>query len=193
VRSFSAIEERVKTLVGEFGQLDIVINGAAGNFPVPAAALSSNGFKSVVDIDLLGTFNVCRAAFEHLSKRGGTIVSITATQAFVPTVLQAHVGAAKAGIEMLTKDLALEWGQFGIRVNTIAPGPVEGTEGMARLAPGPQKDELKKQVPIGRYATIEEIAYAVLFMVSPAAAYMTGAMLLIDGGTALIGGRYLPT
>ena len=106
-------------------------------------------------------------------------------------MLQAHVGAAKAGIEKLTKDLALEWGPFGIRVNTVAPGPVEGTEGMARLAPGKAADELKSQVPLRRYATIEEIAHAVLFVVSPAAAYMTGSMLLMDGGTALIGGRFL--
>src|SRR5262249_44922843 len=108
VRDFAAVQERVSALAGEHGQLDIVVNGAAGNFPVPASSLSSNGFKAVVDIDLVGTFHVSRAAFEHLAKRGGSIVSITATQAFVPTVLQAHVGAAKAGIEKLTKDLALE-------------------------------------------------------------------------------------
>ena len=173
----------------ELGGLDIVINGAAGNFPVPASQLSSNGFKAVLDIDLLGTFHVCRAAFEPLSKQGGVIVSITATQAFVPTILQAHVGAAKAGIEKLTKDLALEWGSFGIRVNTIAPGPVAGTEGMARLAPGPMADALQHNLPLRRYATIDEIAEGILFLVSPAGSYITGAMLLMDGGMALLGGR----
>jgi NAD(P)-dependent dehydrogenase (short-subunit alcohol dehydrogenase family) len=191
VRDFAAVQERVGALVGEYGQLDIVVNGAAGNFPVAAASLSSNGFRSVVDIDLVGTFHVCRVAFEHLSKRGGSIVSITATQAFVPTMLQAHVGAAKAGIEKLTKDLALEWGQFGIRVNTIAPGPVEGTEGMARLAPGGMAEQLKAKLPLKRYATADEIANAVLFLVSPAGSYMTGSLLLIDGGLALLGGSFL--
>lgn len=191
VRDFAAVQERVSALVAEHGQLDIVVNGAAGNFPVPAASLSSNGFKAVIDIDLVGTFHVSRAAFEHLSKRGGSIVNITATQAFVPTLLQAHVGAAKAGIEKLTKDLALEWGRFGIRLNTIAPGPVDGTEGMARLTPGVEEDQLKKRLPLGRYATIDEIAHAVLFLVSPAGAYMTGSMLLMDGGLALLGGSSL--
>lgn len=191
VRDFAGVEAQLKALVAATGRLDIVVNGAAGNFPVPAAALSSNGFKAVIDIDLVGTFHVCRAAFGYLAKQGGSIVSITATQAFVPTMLQAHVGAAKAGIEKLTKDLALEWGSFGIRVNTVAPGPVEGTEGMARLAPGKAAEELKSLVPLRRYATIEEIAHAVLFLVSPAATYMTGSMLLMDGGTALLGGRML--
>lgn len=189
VRDYGKVEAGVKRCVDELGGLDIVINGAAGNFPVPASQLSSNGFKAVMDIDLLGTFNVCRASFDHLSKKGGVIVSITATQAFVPTILQAHVGAAKAGIEKLTKDLALEWGPMGIRVNTIAPGPVEGTEGMARLAPGSMAAEMKSRVPLKRYATIDEIAHGVLFLVSPAGSYITGAMLLMDGGTALLGGR----
>lgn len=189
VRDFAKVEESVKRCVDTFGGLDIVVNGAAGNFLVPAAQLSSNGFKAVVDIDLVGTFHVCRAAFEPLSRRGGAIVSITATQGFVPTVLQVHVGAAKAGIEKMTKDLALEWGPMGIRVNTIAPGPVEGTEGMARLSPGDLASQLKDKLPLKRYATIDEIAQGVLFLVSPAGSYITGAMLLMDGGMALLGGR----
>jgi len=189
VRDFAKVEESVKRCVEELGGLNIVVNGAAGNFPVPASQLSSNGFKAVLDIDLLGTFHVCRAAFEPLSRQGGVIVSITATQAFVPTMLQAHVGAAKAGIEKLTKDLALEWGPFGIRVNTIAPGPIEGTEGMSRLAPGSLARELQGHLPLKRYGTIDEIAEGVLFLVSPAGSYITGAMLLMDGGMALLGGR----
>ena len=189
VRDWGSVSGNVERCVQELGSLDIVINGAAGNFPVPASQLSSNGFKAVMDIDLLGTFNVCRAAFEPLSRQGGAIVSITATQAFVPTMLQVHVGAAKAGIEKMTKDLALEWGPFGIRVNTIAPGPVEGTEGMSRLAPGEMATDLKKRMPLGRYASIEEIAHGVLFLVSPAGSFITGAMLLMDGGMSLVGSR----
>ena len=191
VRDFGAVEGAVKRCVAELGGLDIVVNGAAGNFPVPAAALSSNGFRSVIDIDLVGTFHVCRAAFEPLSKKGGSIVNITATQAFVPTTLQVHVGAAKAGIEKMTRDLALEWGSFGIRVNAVAPGPVEQTEGMARLAPGGVAEALKARMPLGRYASIDEIAHGVLFLVSPAGSFMTGSTLLMDGGLSMLGGRIL--
>ena len=104
-----------------------------------------------------------------------------------PTGLTPPTAAAKAGIEKLTRDLALEWGGSKIRVNAIAPGPIEGTEGMSRLAPGDVDDGLKRRVPLGRYGTIDEIAEAVLYLVSPAAAYVTGATLLVDGGTSLIG------
>lgn len=187
VRDYPALEHAVEDVVKAFGRLDVLVNSAAGNFLAPAATLSANGFRSVVDIDLCGTFNACRAAFAHLSKRGGAIVSITATQAEVPTPLQVHAGAAKAGIEKMTRDLALEWGRMGVRVNAVAPGPIEGTEGMSRLAPGTTGDLLKRRVPAGRYGTIEEIAAAVLYLVSPAGTYVTGSTLLVDGGTSLIG------
>lgn len=186
VRDFAALETAMKDAAGESG-LDILVNSAAGNFLAPAAALSANGFRTVIDIDLCGTFNACRAAFAHMSTRGGAIVNITATQADVPTPLQCHAGAAKAGIAKLTRDLALEWGKLGIRVVAIAPGPVEGTEGMSRLAPGSGGEKLKRRVPLGRYASIDEIAEATLFLVSSAAAYITGTTLLIDGGASLIG------
>ena len=187
VREFPALEKAINDAAAAHGGLDILVNSAAGNFLAPAATLSANGFRAVIDIDLCGTFNACRAAFPHLSKNGGSIVSITATQADVPTPLQCHAGAAKAGIAKLTRDLALEWGRLGIRVMAIAPGPIEGTEGMSRLAPGGAEDKLKSRVPLGRYGTIDEVASATLFLLSPAAAYITGATLLIDGGTSLIG------
>ena len=187
VRQYPAVEQAVKTAVETFGGLDIVVNSAAGNFLAPASTLSANGFRSVIDIDLCGTFNVSRAAFEALSKTRGTVVNITATQASVPTPLQCHAGAAKAGIEKLTRDLALEWGRFGIRVNAIAPGPIEDTEGMARLAPGDAESSLKKRIPLGRWGSIFEIAEALTYLVSPAGAYVTGATLLVDGGTTLLG------
>jgi NAD(P)-dependent dehydrogenase (short-subunit alcohol dehydrogenase family) len=183
VREYAGLEK----IFGEVGALDILVNSAAGNFLAPAASLSANGFRSVIDIDLCGTFNACRAAFQHLTKPGAAIVSITATQADVPTPLQCHAGAAKAGIEKLTRDLALEWGRFGVRVNAVAPGPIDGTEGMSRLAPGGAEDMLKKRVPLGRYGSIDEVASAVLYLVSPAGSYVTGSTLLIDGGTSLIG------
>jgi NAD(P)-dependent dehydrogenase (short-subunit alcohol dehydrogenase family) len=187
VRQYAAVDEAIKGTVAAFGRLDILVNSAAGNFLSPAAALSSNGFRSVIDIDLCGTFNACRAAFEHLAKQGGNIVSITATQAEIPTPLQVHAGAAKAGIEKMTRDLALEWGKSGIRVNAVAPGPIESTEGMSRLAPGDAAERLKSRVPLGRYGSIGEVCEAVTYLVSPAGAYVTGATLLVDGGTSLLG------
>jgi NAD(P)-dependent dehydrogenase (short-subunit alcohol dehydrogenase family) len=187
VRDYAALEHAVEDAVKEAGRLDVLINSAAGNFLAPAASLSANGFRAVVDIDLCGTFNACRASFAHLMKQGGTIVSITATQAEVPTPLQVHAGAAKAGIAKMTRDLALEWGKMGIRVNAIAPGPIAGTEGMSRLAPGDAADMVKKRVPAGRYGSIEEIAAATIYLVSPAGSYVTGATLLVDGGLSLIG------
>ena len=187
VRQYPAVEAAIQGAAEAFGRIDMVVNSAAGNFLSPASTLSANGFRTVIDIDLCGTFNTSRAAFTHLSATRGSIVSITATQAFVPTPLQCHAGAAKAGIEKLTRDLALEWGRFGVRVNAVAPGPIEGTEGMKRLAPPDAEDKLKARVPMQRYGTIDEIAEAVLYLVSPAATYVTGATLLIDGGFSLIG------
>lgn len=187
VRDYAAVEQAVAQTVAAYGRLDVVINSAAGNFLAPAAGLSANGFKAVVDIDLCGTFNVSRAAFQELAKVRGTIVNVTATQAEVPTPLQCHAGAAKAGITKLTRDLALEWGSSGVRVNAVAPGPIEGTEGMARLAPPGGAEGLQRRVPLQRYGRIDEVCEAVTFLVSPAAAYMTGATLLLDGGTSLVG------
>jgi NAD(P)-dependent dehydrogenase (short-subunit alcohol dehydrogenase family) len=187
VRQYAMIDKAMIDCSTEHGSLDILVNSAAGNFLSPAASLSANGFRAVIDIDLCGTFNACRAAFAHLSKNGGHIVSITATQADVPTPLQCHAGAAKAGIEKLTRDLALEWARFGIRVNAVAPGPIEGTEGMSRLAPENAETTLKHRVPLGRWGTIDEVCEAVTFLVSPAGAYVTGASLLVDGGTSLLG------
>jgi NAD(P)-dependent dehydrogenase (short-subunit alcohol dehydrogenase family) len=187
VRDYAALERATEDAVARAGSLDLLVNSAAGNFLAPAASLSANGFRAVIDIDLCGTFNACRAAFAHLSKRGGVVVNVTATQAEVPMPLQCHAGAAKAGIAKLTRDLALEWARSGVRVVAVAPGPIAGTEGVSRLAPGTTGENLKRRVPLGRYGTIDEIASAVLYLVSPAGAYVTGATLLVDGGTSLMG------
>ncbi|MCC6666198.1 MAG: SDR family oxidoreductase [Polyangiaceae bacterium] len=193
VRDFAAVEAAVERVLSAFGRLDILINSAAGNFLSPAAALSANGFRTVIDIDLVGTFNASRACFAALSKNGGSIVSITATQAWVPTPLQCHAGAAKAGIAKLTQDLALEWGSSGVRVNAVAPGPIADTEGMRRLAPseGDARARLEGKMPVGRWGKVAEIADAVLFLVSPAAGFITGTTLVVDGGQSLVGARDL--
>src|SRR6202140_2213743 len=135
VRDYPAVEAALQRTRDQFGDIDILVCGAAGNFPAPVLGMSANGFKAVIDIDLLGTFNTCRAAYEHLRKPGASVLAISASFAFQPTALQAHVGAGKAGVDILIKTLAIEWGPAGVRCNCITPGPTEDTEGMRRLAP----------------------------------------------------------
>ncbi len=187
VRDPEALERAIENTVDAFGKLDIVVNGAAGNFIAPAASLSPNGFKTVVDIDTMGTFNTSRLAFEHLAENGGVVLNITATQAWIATPMQVHAGAAKAAIQKMTLDLALEWGQAGIRVVAIAPGPIDDTEGMSRLATPEIKENFESKLPLGRYGEIDEVAHAAVFLCSDAASYITGTTLVVDGGQALIG------
>ena len=189
VRDYAAVESAVQRCVEVFGPLDIVVSGAAGNFVAPAAELSSNGFKTVVDIDLNGTFHVCGAAYAHVRKPQACMLNISAVQAFMPVPGQAHVCAAKAGVEALTKVLAIEWGPQGIRVNAIAPGPVEGTEGMARLTPtAKHKARFLKAIPLRRYAELDEIADTAAFLCSPAGSNFNGEVLVCDGGQSTLGG-----
>lgn len=192
VRDAAATGAALQSAYEHWGEIDILICGAAGNFPAPVSSMSPNGFKAVVDIDLLGTFNTARLAWEHLRKPGASILAISATHGAQPYPYQAHVCAAKAGVEMLCKVLALEWGPSGVRVNAIAPGPVDGTEGMRRLAPSDDaRAAVKLAVPLRRFAEIEEIAEAALFLCSGAADYITGTVLNVDGGAALAGSRFL--
>jgi NAD(P)-dependent dehydrogenase (short-subunit alcohol dehydrogenase family) len=190
VRDYAACDGALRKTREEYGPIDILVCGAAGNFPAPVLGMSANGFKAVVDIDLLGTFNTCRAAYEHLRKPGASVIAISATHAFVPIASQAHVCAAKAGIDILCKTLAIEWGPAGVRVNVIAPGPVDDTEGMRRLAPTAEARRAAIQsVPLGRFATKDDIAGLALFLCSDAAAYITGAVCVCDGGQSLLGSR----
>ena len=182
VRQPEAIEQAVAQTVEHFGKIDIVINGAAGNFLCAAEELSPNGFGSVVDIDLKGTFNVCRATFAQLKEHRGQILNISATLHYLGTPLQLHVSAAKAGVDALTRNLAVEWGRYGIRVNAIAPGPIADTEGMKRLVPEPVKERIKKSVPLGRFGLIADIERAAVFICSDAASYINGVVLVVDGG-----------
>ena len=182
VRSPHDVERAIATSVEQFGKIDIVVNGAAGNFLCKAEELSPNGFGTVVDIDLKGTFNVCRAAFAQLKEHRGQILNISATLHYLGTPMQLHVSAAKAGVDALTRNLAVEWGRYGIRVNGIAPGPIEDTEGMSRLVPEPIKDRLRKNIPLGRFGRIADIERAALFLCSDAASFINGAILVVDGG-----------
>ena len=189
VRNPEEVEKAVAQTIEHFGKIDIVVNGAAGNFLCPAEELSPNGFGTVVDIDLKGTFNVCRATLAQLKEHRGQILNITATLHYLGTPLQLHVSAAKAGVDALTRNLAVEWGPHGIRVNAIAPGPIEDTEGMKRLVPEPVKERLKKKIPLGRFGRIADIEKAAVFICSDAASYINGTVLVVDGGQWLAANR----
>jgi 2,4-dienoyl-CoA reductase [(3E)-enoyl-CoA-producing], peroxisomal len=189
VRKPEEVEQAIVATVERFGRVDIVVNGAAGNFLCSAEDLSPNGFGTVVDIDLKGTFNVCRAAFAELKKNQGQILNISATLHYLGTPMQLHVSAAKAGIDALTKNLAVEWGRYGIRVNAIAPGPIGDTEGMKRLVPEPIKEKLRQRIPLGRFGLIEDIENAAVFLCSDAATYINGAVIVVDGGHWLAANR----
>lgn len=189
VRDYAAMEAALQRTRTEFGEIDILVCGAAGNFPAPVIGMSANGFKSVIDIDLLGTFNTCRAAYQHLKKPGASVISISANHAHTPIAYQSHVCAAKAGVDLLTRTLAIEWGAAGIRANCITPGPTDDTEGMRRLAPTEEaRQRVLQSVPLKRYGTKDELADLALFLCSDAAAYITGAIYVCDGGSSLARG-----
>lgn len=171
-----------------WGPIDVLVSGAAGNFVAPASAMSPNGFKSVIDIDLLGSFNVLRGAYPLLRKPGASVINISAPQAFVPMPYQVHVCAAKAGVDMLTRVLAMEWGPEGVRINSIVPGPIDGTEGMARLTPTEEsRRAVIRGVPLRRFGSIEAIAGVAMMLCSPVCDYVTGVVLPVDGGASLAG------
>jgi NAD(P)-dependent dehydrogenase (short-subunit alcohol dehydrogenase family) len=185
VRDYGAIRQAMEHVVERFGKMDIVVSGAAGNFLAPALGMSPNAFRTVVDIDLNGTFNVFRGCHDLLNRPGASLIAITAGQAVNASALQAHACAAKAGINQLVRVLALEWGPE-IRVNGISPGPIANTEGMARLAPdaGTRQSHFDR-IALKRWGEVEEIGDAAIFLCSPAAAYITGTILDVDGGSQI--------
>ncbi len=191
VRDYEALEASMKGTQEALGPIWTLVCGAAGNFLAPAETLSPNGFKTVIEIDLVGSFNAARAAFEQLKETKGNLLFISAGQAYMPYFAQVHAGAAKAGIDNLMKNLALEWGRYGIRANSIVPGPIEGTEGMSRLSPTggeePKDDRFKRSIPLGRFGTVDEVGHMAVFLASPLAAYVTGSVTIVDGGQNLPG------
>ncbi len=184
VRDDAAVAAALATARARHGEIDVLVSGAAGNFLAEVNSMSSNAFKVVVDIDLQGSFHVARRAYEHLRKPGASLIFISAPQSTVPMPYQAHVCAAKAGVDHFARVLAIEWGAAGVRVNAISPGPIAGTEGMRRLAPqGEQGDELvRAMVPLGRMGTPEDIAQLAMFLGSDTASYISGAVIACDGG-----------
>jgi NAD(P)-dependent dehydrogenase (short-subunit alcohol dehydrogenase family) len=172
------------------GDIDVLICGAAGNFLVKGENLSFNGFKTVIDIDLVGSFNASRVAFDQLKRTRGSILFVTAPMAMMPHAYQAHVGPAKAGVEMLMKNLALEGGPYGIRSNSIIPGFVGDTEGMRRISSAEDSENFVINIPLRRMGVTQEIGEAAAFLASPLAAYITGTSLWVDGGQALSGSGF---
>jgi NAD(P)-dependent dehydrogenase (short-subunit alcohol dehydrogenase family) len=185
VRDYAQIRGALEQTAQRFGPIDSVISGAAGNFLAPVLGMSSNAFRTVVDIDLNGTFNVFRASHDLLNLPGASLIAITAGQAVNAMPLQAHACAAKAGINQLVRVLAMEWGP-DVRVTGISPGPIADTEGMARLAPDPAAREAHyARIPLKRWGEVAEIAEAAVFLCSASARYITGTILDVDGGSQL--------
>jgi len=193
VRDYDALSRAIAAARERFGPLRVLVCAAAGNFPASVLQMSANAFRSVVDIDLLGTFNSCRAAFEHLDRPGASVVTISAPQAVQAMAFQAHVCAAKAGVDMLTRTLAIEWGMHGVRVNAVVPGAIDGTEGMERLAPDTAaRERLARRIPLGRLGQRDDVADVVLLLCSDGARYVTGAVVPCDGGLVAAGASFTP-
>ncbi|XP_061206709.1 peroxisomal 2,4-dienoyl-CoA reductase [(3E)-enoyl-CoA-producing] isoform X3 [Neopsephotus bourkii] len=194
VRQPQTITAAVDEALREFKRIDILVNGAAGNFLCPASALSFNAFKTVIDIDTIGTFNTSKVLFEkYFHDHGGVIVNITATLSYRGQALQVHAGTAKAAIDAMTRHLAVEWGPNNIRVNSLAPGPITGTEGYRRLG-GKFAEEASHfdMIPLQRAGNKTEIAHSTLYLASPLSSYVTGTTLVVDGGSWLTSANSFP-
>ncbi|OFB36777.1 short-chain dehydrogenase [Mycolicibacterium sp. (ex Dasyatis americana)] len=187
VRDQDALRHGVERAADEFGGLDTVVAGAAGNFFARAEELSANGFRAVVEIDLIGSFNTAQASFKFLRESRGSILFVSAGQSYLPFANQSHVGAAKAAVDNLMANLAGEWGRYGIRSNSIVPGPIRDTEGMRRLAETIGDEVWTKSVALGRFGDAREVASMAVVLASPLASYVTGARIVVDGGLGLGG------
>ncbi|KAK5118407.1 hypothetical protein LTR62_002921 [Meristemomyces frigidus] len=200
VRDIKAMDAAVKRCVDELGSLDFAIAGAAGNFLAPMSQLSSNAFKTVMDIDAIGSYNTAKATLPYLmesakkhknispaspSGTGGRLAFISATFHYRGQPLQAHVAAAKAAVDQISHSVSIEYGPFGITSNVITPGPIGGTEGMARLAASDETSvrRSKMGVPVGRWGEVKEISDAMVYLFSDAGSYVNGATLVVDGGS----------
>lgn len=191
----------IESTVKHFGKLDILVNAAAGNFLVSPEDLSPNGFRTVLDIDSVGTFTMCHEALQYLKKGGtgrsssggGIILNISATLHYTASWYQIHVSAAKAAVDSLTRNLALEWGtDYDIRVNGIAPGPIGDTTGLSKLAPDEIINKARDYMPLYKVGEKWDIAMSALYLASDAGKYINGTTVVVDGGLWLSRPRHLP-
>lgn len=189
VRDMEQVRTAMKAASEEHGAFDVLVSGAAGNFLCPALDLSPNGFKVVIDIDLMGTFHVMRAGFDFARRPGASFINISAPQSTSPAPMQVHVCAAKAGLDQVMRVLAMEWGEHGVRVNSIMPGPIEDTGGLSKLLAEDERSRFEERIPLRRVGQKADVANMALFLASPLASYVTGALIPVDGGVSLLGGR----
>lgn len=192
VREPKTLAAAVAKTIEKFGRIDYVICGAAGNFLSPISNLSENGFRTVIEIDTLGTYNTIKATLPHIRASKGSYVHVSATLHYRATPYQVHVSAAKAAVDALSNVLAIEEGPHGVRSNVLAPGPVANTEGADRLSNKSNYLELKQTLPLGRVGQIEDCANAGVFLFSDAAAFITGQTIVVDGGNEHLRTSYLP-
>ncbi len=188
IRDEEAVEQVVSELWRELGRVDILINNAGGNFLAPAANMRPKGFRSVIDINVIGTFMMSSAVARRMidDGQGGRIINMSATNAERGSPMMVHSGASKAGINSMTETLAVEWGGAGITVNAILPGPVRTEGSVERLWTDQELvDRLEGRIPLGRFAYPDDITPLALFLASPGAAFITGSLLVVDGGDRL--------
>jgi peroxisomal 2,4-dienoyl-CoA reductase len=205
VRDAQALADAAKRCAEELGGIDFAIAGAAGNFLAPISQLSANAFKTVMDIDTLGSYNLAKATLPYLVESakkhkntgkaqptgtGGRIIFISATFHYTGMPLQAHVSAAKAAVDQISYSVSLEFGPLGVTSNVITPGPIAGTEGMERLSKQDEStlEKSKKAVPLGRWGEVKEIADATVYLFSEAGSFVNGHALVVDGGAWRVGG-----
>ncbi|KAF2652160.1 peroxisomal 2,4-dienoyl-CoA reductase-like protein SPS19 [Lophiostoma macrostomum CBS 122681] len=208
VRKPEALAAAAEKCAQELGSIDFVIAGAAGNFLAPMDQISANAMKSVIDIDVLGSYNTVKATLPYLvesaSKHktngkteppngtGGRIIFVSATLHYSGTPMQSHVSVAKAGVDAMAMSVAIEQGPKGITSNVIAPGPIADTEGVARLSKQEGRDKSAKGIPSGRYGSVKEISDATVYLFSDTGNYVNGEVLVVDGGawhTSGVGSR----
>lgn len=181
IRNSEAVESVVAACISHYGRLDILVNNAAGNFPARIEDLSYNAFRTIVDIDLQGTFNMTKAAFTlAMREHGGVVINIAAPFEHLGVSWQAHAAAAKSGVISLTRSAAVEWSNLGIRVSAVSPGGIQDTEGLSKL-----DEPLTEGNAAAKYGTRQDIADAVMFLASDAARFITGVNLNVDGGSSI--------
>lgn len=193
VRQPQQLKEAVAVTIERFGRIDFVICGAAGNFLASIDGMSENAFRTVVEIDTLGTFNTVKATLPYVRASRGAYIHVSSTLHYKGTPYQAHVSAAKAGVDAFSAVLALEEGPKGVRSNVIAPGAIADTEGMSRLS-----NQMSRSIdsplpyPLGRAGEVQDVASAAVFLFSHAASYITGQVLAVDGGYEHVRASQLP-